>query len=161
MHEVLENDKLAQMVAHVGGSQQLQEPNDRIKQQDCLKAAMVNELKASSNQNHSTSSSPQRNIAGMLQLPPISSPLKSSKVSNVQSPERKGKLWIGHTCTNVMIEPDYFVRMFIPYSTREDTSSPMIHDPAMAWAQPPVVDTMSPYHGLEEAPNTYLTTTMA
>ena len=39
---------------------------------------------------------------------------------------------------------DYFVGVFIPYSIREDTSSPMIHDPAMAWAQPPVVDTCRP-----------------
>lgn len=39
---------------------------------------------------------------------------------------------------------DYFVGMFIPDSIREDTSSPVIHDTAMAWAQPPVVDTYRP-----------------
>lgn len=39
---------------------------------------------------------------------------------------------------------DYFVGVFIPYSIREDTSSPMTHDPAMPWAQPPVVDTCRP-----------------
>lgn len=149
------------MVVHVGGSQQLQEPNDRIKQQDCLKAAMVNELKASSNQNHSTSSSPQRNIAGMLQLPPISSPLKSSKVSNVQSPERKGKLWIGHTCTNVMIEPRLFCwRVYSLFDTRRHI---ITYDPWPCHALSTTSSSghMSPYHGLEEAPNTYLTTTMA